>query len=97
MQEMQETLLQSLGREDPRSRKWQLTPVFLPGNSMDRGELGDYSPWGFKRVRHNRVTEHTRMHSTNDRSAQDAVGTRRMEAASSLEAFLEAWCIRVVT
>ena len=37
MQEIQETLVQSLGREDPRSGKWQPTPGFLPGNSMDRG------------------------------------------------------------
>ena len=39
MQEVQETLVQSLGREDPRSRKWQPTPVFLPGESQGRGSL----------------------------------------------------------
>ena len=38
MQEIQETLVQSLGREDPRSGKWQPTPGFLPGNSMGRVE-----------------------------------------------------------
>ena len=37
MQKMQETLVQSLGQEDPWRRKWQPTPVFLPGNAMDRG------------------------------------------------------------
>ena len=26
-----------LGPEDPQRRKWQPTPVFLPGKSMDRG------------------------------------------------------------
>ena len=32
MQEMQEARIQSLGREDPWSRRWQPTPVFLPEN-----------------------------------------------------------------
>ena len=36
---MQETQVWSLGWEDPWRRKWQPTPVFLPGNFMDRG------PW----------------------------------------------------
>ena len=43
MQEMQETQAQSLGRKDPRRRKWQLTSVFLPGKSHT-----GYSPWGRK-------------------------------------------------
>ena len=30
---MWETLVQSLGREDPWRRKWQSTPVLLPGKS----------------------------------------------------------------
>ena len=34
---MQETQVRSLGQEDPWRRKWQSTPVFLPGNPMDRG------------------------------------------------------------
>ena len=33
-------------------RKWQPTPVFLPGKSHGQGSLADYSPWGHKRVRH---------------------------------------------
>ena len=33
VQEMQETRVPSLGQEDPLGRKWQPTPVFLPGNS----------------------------------------------------------------
>ena len=28
--------VQSLGWEDPWSRKWQPAPAFFPGNSMDR-------------------------------------------------------------
>ena len=29
--------VQSLGGKIPRRRKWQPTPVFMPGNPMDRG------------------------------------------------------------
>ena len=34
-------------------RKWQLTPVFLPGKSLGQRSLVGYSPWDHKRVRHN--------------------------------------------
>ena len=34
---IQETQVQSLGGKIPWRREWQSTPVFLPGNSMDRG------------------------------------------------------------
>ena len=30
----------------PWSRKWQLTPVFLPGKSHGQRSLAGYSPWG---------------------------------------------------
>ena len=29
-------------------RKWQLTPVFLPGKTYGQRNLGGYSPWGHK-------------------------------------------------
>ena len=32
-------------------RKWQPTPVFLPGESQGRKSLAGYSPWG-RKVRH---------------------------------------------
>ena len=34
---VQETWVQSWVGKIPWRRKWQPTPVFLPGNSMDRG------------------------------------------------------------
>ena len=34
-----------------RRRKWQPSPVFLPGESQGWGSLAGYSPWGH-RVRH---------------------------------------------
>jgi len=43
---MQETWIQSLGQEDPWRRKWEPTPVFLPGESHGQRSLVGYSPWG---------------------------------------------------
>ena len=37
----------------PWRRKWQPTPVFLPGNFYRQRTLAGYSLWGCKRVRHN--------------------------------------------
>ena len=41
----------------PWKRKWQLSSIFLPGNSHRQRNLAGYSPWGLKRVRHNLGTE----------------------------------------
>ena len=38
--------------EIPWRRKWQPTPVFLPGKSYGQRSLVGYSPWGHKRVGH---------------------------------------------
>ena len=35
-------------------RKWQPTPVFLSGEYHGQGSLAGYSPWGRKRVGHDR-------------------------------------------
>ena len=40
----------------PWRRKWQLTPVFLPGKSHGQKSLTGYSPWG-QRVRHDLSTK----------------------------------------
>ena len=45
---MQETWVRFLGWEDPWRRKWQPTPVFLPGESHGQRSLVGYSPWGRK-------------------------------------------------
>ena len=47
---MQEMWVQSLGQENPWSRKWQPTPVFLPGKFHGQRSLVGSSPWGCKRV-----------------------------------------------
>ena len=45
---MWETQVQSLGWEDPWRRKWQPTPVFLPGEFYGPRRLAGYSSWGHK-------------------------------------------------
>ena len=40
---------QSTVQEDPLNRKWQSTPVFLPGKFHGQGSLVGYSPWGRKK------------------------------------------------
>ena len=46
MQETQETWVQFLHQEDLWSRKWQPTPVFLPGKFHEQRSLVGYSLWG---------------------------------------------------
>ena len=48
MQEPQETWVQSLGQEDPWKRKWQHTPIFLPGEFHRQRRLAGDSPQGRK-------------------------------------------------
>ncbi|XP_070322048.1 coiled-coil domain-containing protein 191 isoform X4 [Odocoileus virginianus] len=47
---MQETWVQFLGWEDPPERKWQPTPLFLPGESHGQRSLAGYSPWHCKNL-----------------------------------------------
>ena len=42
----------------PWRRKWQPTPVFLPGESHGQRRLRGYSPWGRKGVDRTEATEH---------------------------------------
>ena len=37
-----------LTREDSWNRKWQPTPVFLPGESHEQRSVAGYSPWDRK-------------------------------------------------
>ena len=50
MQQTQETWVQFLGREDPLRRKWQPTPIFLPGKFHGQWSMEGYSPWGHKEL-----------------------------------------------
>ena len=44
-------------RKTPWRRKWQPTPVFLPGKSHGQRSLVGYCPWGRKRVRYDLATK----------------------------------------
>ena len=44
----------------PWRRKWQSTPVLLPGKSHGQRSLVGYSPWGSQRVGHDWATSHSR-------------------------------------
>ena len=46
---MKEMWVQSLGEEDPWRRKWQPTPVFLPGKPHGQRSLAGYSSWVAKK------------------------------------------------
>ena len=47
----------------PWGRKWQPTPVFLPGGVHGQRSLVGYSPWGCKESDTTKVTEHTQTHA----------------------------------
>ena len=57
MQEMFKTLVPSLGRKILWRRRWQPTPVFLPGKSHGQSSLVGYSPWGPKWIGRDLVTK----------------------------------------
>ena len=44
----------------PRNRKWQFTPICLPGKSHKERSLVDYSPWC---CRDSDMTEHAHTHT----------------------------------
>ena len=47
---MQESWVQSLGREDPLKKEGQSTAVFLPGESHGQRILASYGLWGCKEL-----------------------------------------------
>ena len=58
---MQEIWVRSLGQEDPMEKEMATPPVSLPEKFHGQRSLAGYSPWGRKRVRHDRAT-HTHTH-----------------------------------
>ena len=66
----QETEVRSLGGKIPWRRKWQPTPVFLPGESHGQRSLAGYSPQGRKELD---TTErlHTHTHTQTHTYTQD--------------------------
>ena len=65
MQETQETWFRSWVGKIPWSRKWQPTPLFLPGRFHGQRSLVGYSPWGHKEsdlTERERAQAHTHTH-----------------------------------
>ena len=59
---IQESRARSLSQEDPLEKEMtndNPLKYSCPGNLMDRGAWGGYSPWSCKRIRHNLVTKTT--------------------------------------
>ena len=54
-------------RKIPRSRKWQPTPVVLPGEPHGQRGLEGYSPWGHKESDTTEATFHEHMYIVIDR------------------------------
>ena len=67
---VQEPWVGLLGQEeDPQRKKWQLTPVSLPGKSRGQKSLAGCSPWGHKEsVMTEQVSTH--MYFTGHRASQ---------------------------
>ena len=70
---MQETQILSLIWEDPWRRKWQPTPVFLPGKSHGQRSLAGYSPWC---CRESDTTEQPSMHTREEISNLQTQGLK---------------------
>ena len=58
----------------PWRRKWQPTPVFLPGGSHDQRSLAGYSPWGHRELV---MTEHIHMNALGVYDIGSSVVTNR--------------------
>ena len=56
---MLESWVRSLGQQDTLRRKWQPTPVFLPGESHGQRSPAGYSPWTHKELDMTKATWHT--------------------------------------
>ena len=50
-------------RKIPWRRKWQSTLVFFPGKPHGQRSLTGYSPWGYKRIRHDLATKQQQQNS----------------------------------
>ena len=54
---IEETWVQSMGREDSLEKEMIPTPLFLLGKSHGQRSLAGYGPWGHKGVRHDFMTK----------------------------------------
>ena len=77
----------------PWSRAWQPTPVFLPGNPMDRG-AGGLQSMGSQRVGHDWVTQHTRLSTERvHRQMQSQVGAGGVKDSAFMQLQVRTWVV----
>ena len=57
-------------------RKWQPTPVSLPGKSHGQRSLAGHSPWSCKRVRHDLVTKQQQRHRPSTKWGEGSLGKK---------------------
>ena len=88
-------------RKIPWRRKWQPTPVFLPGKSHGQRSLVSYSPWGCKELDMTEVTKdtHTHTHIWRERETiRDRDRGRKRETEEEAEKYrhaqTEKMCVR---
>ena len=74
-------------RKIPWRRKWQLTPVFLPGEPHGQRSLASYSPWGRKE---SDTTEHTHTHREWPCPTKWSPKQKRMSAETERREYREA-------
>ena len=70
-------------RKIPWRRKWQPTPVFLPGESHGQRSLQGYSSWGHKELDTTEVTEHTALQFKRTQNSQHRGESRPLGLESS--------------
>ena len=61
-------------RKIPWRRKWQLTPVFLPGKFHEQRSPAGYTPWGHKEMDATKATERAHTHARFRLSSKDIRG-----------------------
>ena len=71
------------GREDPWRRKWQPTPVFLPGQFHGWRNPVGYSPWGCKELDTTEQLHFLFLSLENARKEEGAGETKAMLSSSS--------------
>ena len=64
--QLQEAWVQSWVEKISWRRRWQPTPVFLPGKSQGQRSVAGYSPWGHKESDTTEATQYPRLRMQED-------------------------------
>ena len=81
-----------LVRKIPRRRKWQPTPVFLPGKIHGQRGLEGCSPWGCKE---SEMTEHTHTGWLRPSDTADQIDTQYSSSYPGAAGFRDTWLCKL--